>query len=99
MKFRMDQTLKFWVDCSYEDKRHENANRTRVDLIAEFFASTNVLATPCGTSTLRAKSPGRRAHGCCHGWWMPSARSRTTWRACRERFGRLQLIPASVWTP
>jgi hypothetical protein len=34
MKFRMEKTLRFWVDCSYEDKKHENANRTRVELIA-----------------------------------------------------------------
>jgi hypothetical protein len=35
MKFRMDKTLRFWVDCSYEDKRYENANRTRAELIAD----------------------------------------------------------------
>ena len=35
MKFRMDKTLRFWVDCSYEDKKYENANRTRAELIAE----------------------------------------------------------------
>jgi hypothetical protein len=35
MKFRMDETLRFWVDCSYEDKRHENPDRTRAELIAE----------------------------------------------------------------
>ena len=35
MKFHMDATLRFWVDCSYEDKKHENANRTRAELIAE----------------------------------------------------------------
>jgi predicted transcriptional regulator len=35
MKFRMDKTLRFWVDCSYEDKRRETANRTRAELIAE----------------------------------------------------------------
>ena len=35
MKFRMDKTLRFWVDCSYEDKRHENSDRTRAQLIAE----------------------------------------------------------------
>ena len=35
MKFRMDKTLRFWVDCSYEDKQHENANRTKAELIAE----------------------------------------------------------------
>ena len=35
MKFRMDKTLRFWVDCSYEDKKCENANRTRAELIAE----------------------------------------------------------------
>jgi hypothetical protein len=31
----MEKTLKFWVDCSYEDKKHENANHARVELIAE----------------------------------------------------------------
>lgn len=35
MKFRMDKTLKFWVDRSYEDKRSENDNRTRAERIAE----------------------------------------------------------------
>jgi hypothetical protein len=35
MKFRMDKTLRFWVDCSYEDERHENPCRTRAQLIAE----------------------------------------------------------------
>ena len=35
MKFRMDKTLRFWVDCSFEDKRHEIANSTKAELIAE----------------------------------------------------------------
>ena len=35
MKFRMDKTLRFWVDCSYEDKRRETANRPRAELISE----------------------------------------------------------------
>ena len=35
MKRHMDKTLRFWVDCSYEDRKHENANRTRAELIAE----------------------------------------------------------------
>jgi predicted transcriptional regulator len=35
MKSRMDKTLRFWIDCSYEDKRHESTNRTRAELIAE----------------------------------------------------------------
>jgi hypothetical protein len=35
MKFQMDATLRFWVDCSYEDKKYQSANRTR--------------ATRCGT--------------------------------------------------
>jgi hypothetical protein len=35
MKFRMDKTLRFWVNCSYEDKKYENANRPRAELIAE----------------------------------------------------------------
>ncbi len=35
MNFRMDKTLRFWVDCSYEDKKCETANRTKAELIAE----------------------------------------------------------------
>ena len=35
MKLRMEKSLKFWVDCSYEDKKHENANHARVELIAK----------------------------------------------------------------
>jgi hypothetical protein len=35
MNFRMNKILRFWVDCSYEDKRHENPCRTRAQLIAE----------------------------------------------------------------
>ena len=35
MKLRMEKSLKFRVDCSYEDKKHENANHARVELIAE----------------------------------------------------------------
>ena len=35
MKFRMDEPLRFWVDCSYEDRKHENPNRTKAELIAE----------------------------------------------------------------
>jgi hypothetical protein len=32
---QMDKTLRFWVDCSYEDRKHENPSRTRAELIAE----------------------------------------------------------------
>jgi hypothetical protein len=35
MKLRMEKTLRFWVDCSYEDKRYDNSNRTRNELIAD----------------------------------------------------------------
>ena len=35
MKLRMDKTLRFWVDCSYDDKKHENARRPKAELIAE----------------------------------------------------------------
>ena len=35
MTLRMEKTLKFWVDCSYEDKKHENANHARMELIAD----------------------------------------------------------------
>jgi predicted transcriptional regulator len=35
MNFHMDKTLRFWVDCSYENKKFENANRTRAEVIAE----------------------------------------------------------------
>jgi predicted transcriptional regulator len=35
MTFRTDTTLRFWVDCSYEDRKDKTANRTRAELIAE----------------------------------------------------------------
>jgi predicted transcriptional regulator len=35
MNFRMDEPLRFWVDCSYEDKKYEDVNRTKMELIAE----------------------------------------------------------------
>ena len=35
MTFCIDKTLRFWVDCAYEDKKFENANGTRSELIAE----------------------------------------------------------------
>ena len=35
MQFRMDATLSFWVDCSYQNHPYENASHTRADLIAE----------------------------------------------------------------
>jgi predicted transcriptional regulator len=35
MKFRICKILRFWVDCSYEDRRYEKANRTRTELIAD----------------------------------------------------------------
>ena len=35
MKLHMDKTLRFWVDCSYEDRKHKTANRTRAEVIAE----------------------------------------------------------------
>ena len=35
MKFHMDRTLRFWVDCSYEDRGYEKANRTKTELIAD----------------------------------------------------------------
>jgi hypothetical protein len=38
----MDKTLRFWVDCSYEEKRHENANRTRAELTAEILREYEV---------------------------------------------------------
>jgi len=31
----MDKALRFWVDCSYENKKCENTNRTRAGQMAE----------------------------------------------------------------
>ena len=35
MKFRMQKTLKFWVECEYEHRKFENLSRSRTELIAE----------------------------------------------------------------
>jgi hypothetical protein len=31
----MDETLRFWVDCSYEDRKYETLSRSKAELIAE----------------------------------------------------------------
>jgi hypothetical protein len=35
MKFRMDATLRFWVECEYEHRKFGAANRAKTELIAE----------------------------------------------------------------
>ena len=35
MKFRMDTILRFWVECSYDDRRRENTKGTKTELIVE----------------------------------------------------------------
>jgi hypothetical protein len=55
MKFRMDKTLRFWVDCSYEDKKHENANHPKADLIAEILREYE----RCGDATRYLNAKGQ----------------------------------------
>ena len=47
MKFLMDKTLRFWVDCSYEDRKHQHAHRPKADLIAEILCEYERSATRC----------------------------------------------------
>jgi hypothetical protein len=35
MNFRMDKTLRFWVDVAYEERKWEARNRTKRQLLAE----------------------------------------------------------------
>jgi hypothetical protein len=35
MKLRMDKTLRFWVDCSYEARKDQNTNHRKAELIVE----------------------------------------------------------------
>jgi hypothetical protein len=35
MKFRMDETLRFWVDVAHERKKWDHPNRTKRQLISE----------------------------------------------------------------
>ena len=35
MGFRMDKTLRFWVECEYESKKSEDTNLPKAELIAE----------------------------------------------------------------
>jgi hypothetical protein len=35
MKLRMGRILRVWVDCSYDDRRCENASHTRAEMIVE----------------------------------------------------------------
>jgi len=35
MKFRMNKTLRFWVDCEYHEIKDENVDSTRTQLTAK----------------------------------------------------------------
>jgi hypothetical protein len=35
MNFRMDKTLRFWVDVAYEERKWEARNRTKRQLVAQ----------------------------------------------------------------
>ena len=87
MKFRMDQTLRFWVDCSCEDKRLENANRTRTELIAEILREYERPGD--AMRYLNAGGPNSMesvSRRCFATWRIPNVRSRTTWRICHDGF-------------
>jgi hypothetical protein len=87
MKFRMDQTLRFWVDCSYEDRKGEKATRTKADLIAEILRDYE----RCGDAVRHLNANGQIAWKaspvCFRDWPMRNARSRTIWRIVREACG------------
>ena len=80
MKFRMDKTLRFWVDCSYEDRKHENANRTKAELIAEILReyerSGDAMRYLNATAQHRVEGVSRHASETGR---TPNARSRTIW--------------------
>ena len=76
MKLRMEKTLKFWVDCSYEDKKHENANHARVELIAEILRDYE----RSGHAMRKVKLPGKLLPACFRYSLTSSERPKTIWR-------------------
>jgi hypothetical protein len=87
MKFRMDATLRFWVDCSYQDMRHAMPHRPRAELLSEILRE------------FEASGDAMR-HLNCHGQiaWKasPSMLARLAdaereveddWKTCHEGFG------------
>ena len=91
MKFRMDKTLRFWVDCSYEDRKYENANRTRAELIAEILREYERSGDAMRYLNAKGKLRGKRLPPCFGGWLTPNARSRTIWRICRDGSGDVRI--------
>ena len=85
MKFRMDTTLRFWVDCSYEDRKYENANRTRAELIAEILREYE----RSGDAMRYLNSNGQIAWKASP-WMLQPGRRRARGR---RRFGGLALMP------
>jgi hypothetical protein len=53
----MDGTLRFWVDVASEDKKYEEANRTRAELIAEILREYE----PCGDAMRHLNVKGQIA--------------------------------------
>ena len=76
MKFRMDKTLRFWVDCSYEDRKHEIPNRTRAELIAEILGEYE----QAGDAMRYLNAKDQIA-------WKASPCMWTTWRICPDASG------------
>ena len=90
MKFRMDKTLRFWVDCSYEDKRYENANRTRAELIVEILREYERSGDAMRYLNANGQIAWKTTPLMLQNSPMPNARSRTIWRiAVMRAFGRL----------
>jgi hypothetical protein len=80
----MDKTLRFWVDCSYEDRRYENPKRTRTQLIAEILREYEQCGDAMRYLNAKGQMRGERLRSCFRGWPTPNARFGTTWRIVRE---------------
>ena len=87
MKLHMDKTLRFWVNCSYEDKKYKKANRTRAELTAEILREYERHGDAMRYLNAKGNIVWKASPVCFRNWPTPNVRSKMIWRICREGFG------------
>ena len=80
MKLRMEKTLRFWVDCSYEDQRYDNSDRTRNELIADILRDYERSGHAMRYLNVKGQIAWKASPACFRYSLTSSVRSKTIWR-------------------
>jgi hypothetical protein len=79
MKFRMDNTLRFWVDAAYEHIKREHRELTKHQLVAQILRKYERRGDAMRCLITRAKSVGKRPLSSWPCWPMQNVMLRIIW--------------------